>query len=213
MFFDENRSASGGGDGDGYPESGELISIIATLGNDGTENAVSTTAKLRGDFSFLTITDSVGTFGTVNVGGYRDNTGDPFEIQISALPHDTTVYLKLALSANGGGYAHTTYLPLSLYVAYNISEERSRLLALPTVSPNPMNSSCIISGVPEGARVEIYDINGRAVYASNRGATGLSPIQNGVVVWRTDQSISSGVYLYRISTDEGSIEGKIVVMK
>jgi len=74
------------------------------------------------------------------------------------------------------------------------------------VSPNPFNSSCVIT-VPAGARIEIYDLQGRLVYTSPSAGA-----KNGKHIWSPNQSVPSGVYLIRTIAEDGQVAEKKVVL-
>ena len=83
--------------------------------------------------------------------------------------------------------------------------------------PNPFNPSTTISfNLPEESRVslEIYDITGRKIRTL---ANGRYPAGSNRVVWDgTDsrgQAVASGVYVYRLSTDEHVTTRKLLLMK
>jgi hypothetical protein len=74
--------------------------------------------------------------------------------------------------------------------------------------------------VPEGAEIEIFDINGRLVAEISADAVGagLKPARAGgsetlpyKITWRPDKSLGSGVYLIRIKGANAS--KKIIYMK
>jgi len=68
--------------------------------------------------------------------------------------------------------------------------------------PNPFNSSCKIE-VHTGTKIEIIDINGRIISASNK-----TPI-----IWQPDESISSGVYLVRATAGNETITKRIIYLR
>ena len=70
------------------------------------------------------------------------------------------------------------------------------------VWPNPFNSACRITA-PEGATVEIFDIDGRSVAA----------FQNTDNIWQPDASTTSGVYLVRARFGGESVSKRIVYLK
>ena len=87
--------------------------------------------------------------------------------------------------------------------------------------PNPFNSSCEITA-PAGADVEIYDLRGNVVFTNAMGARSprpmqkgaeTAPLQNGArtFTWTPDQSIASGIYLVRATTDDGRTTTKRIV--
>ncbi|HDG68185.1 MAG TPA: T9SS type A sorting domain-containing protein, partial [candidate division Zixibacteria bacterium] len=76
------------------------------------------------------------------------------------------------------------------------------------IYPNPFNSSCIIS-VPAGAGMEIYNLQGRLVYAFPGISKGPEKY-----IWHPDRSIPAGVYLVRAITRDGqTAEKKILLLK
>ncbi len=70
------------------------------------------------------------------------------------------------------------------------------------VWPNPFNSACRITA-PEGATVEIFDIDGRSV----------ASFQNTDNIWQPDESIGSGVYLIRARVGNESVAKRVVYLK
>ena len=97
--------------------------------------------------------------------------------------------------------------------------------------PNPFNSSVRISlgygsesakplsASPPGAyRVEIFDINGRMVYAPSPSVT-LPPGEGGsksrmrAFIWTPDESLNSGIYLVRATAGENSVIKRIVYLR
>ncbi len=107
--------------------------------------------------------------------------------------------------------------------------------------PNPFNSAVTISvdygsesrsveqvGYgPAAAEIEIYDVNGRMVQPLTepvevRGGahdnppstqTGCKQGSGGVIVWRPDPSVTSGVYLVRIAIGKETVKKRIVYLK
>jgi len=117
-----------------------------------------------------------------------------------------------------------------------ISEKTAKLPdeVLVCAYPNPFNSSVTIT-VPAGARVEIYDLQGRLVYISPHpltpslqgegeplyplpaGEGGLpkaSRVRENKYIWSPNRSVPSGVYLIRAITLDGRVaERKIVLIR
>jgi len=91
--------------------------------------------------------------------------------------------------------------------------------------PNPFNSSCNIE-IPNSefpiTNVEIFDLSGRCVWSSNVGVThrgypdrpgqtqGSAPT-NGTIIWTPDKTISSGVYLIKVTAPDGQIASKKII--
>ncbi len=79
------------------------------------------------------------------------------------------------------------------------------------VYPNPFNSSCAITASRPGGKIEIYDLRGNVVCA-HCVETGLKPVStNRTFTWQPDESIASGIYIIRATTDDGRKESKPVV--
>jgi len=90
--------------------------------------------------------------------------------------------------------------------------------------PNPFNSAVSISA-PEGAEVEVFDLNGRRVAQLPDGGTvgvGLKPARAGgsetlpygsVYLWTPDKSLGSGVYLVRARVGDKEAMKRVVYLK
>jgi len=69
-----------------------------------------------------------------------------------------------------------------------------------SVSPNPFNSSVKIT-VPAGARVEVYDLQGRLI---NKGIQPFAESQRErTFIWQPDETIQSGVYFVKATMKDG----------
>jgi len=68
--------------------------------------------------------------------------------------------------------------------------------------PNPFNSACRISA-PEGAEMEIFDINGRCI----------TEFGGGDQIWKPEASVGSGVYLVRAKIGDKDITKRVVYLK
>jgi hypothetical protein len=89
----------------------------------------------------------------------------------------------------------------------NIPSEIHEKVTVPEISsliiqPNPFNSSCKISA-PEGAELQIFDINGR----------NLAHFPGGTQIWRPDNSVGSGIYLVRAKMGDKEITKRVVYLK
>ncbi|RKZ34318.1 hypothetical protein DRQ33_02440 [bacterium] len=109
------------------------------------------------------------------------------------------------------------------------------------ITPNPFNSSCKIF-VPAEAKIEIYDLRGNVVYApsilqflsprgerddsvfgyeSEKRSSSLPPcrdvpkgLMRATFIWQPDETISSGIYFVRATTNYGNgITKRIVYVK
>jgi uncharacterized delta-60 repeat protein len=146
-----------------------------------------------------------------------------------------------SLSISGVTPTITNVVPTITVICTDISEVLSKPISFElTVSPNPFNSSCAIT-TPTCATVKIFDLQGKLVWnkpsdSDNIGATslikggkpdevplnkgyvakrqGVSASAQGVIIWQPDETISSGVYLVRATTDDGQqITKRIVYLK
>ncbi|MCD6501569.1 T9SS type A sorting domain-containing protein [bacterium] len=90
-----------------------------------------------------------------------------------------------------------TYTPLAV-------EEQKMLPSAVEIStfPNPFNSSVAITA-PEGAEIEICDLNGKYIEAFDKTPR----------VWTPDKSIASGIYLVRATVGNHSATKKLVLIK
>ena len=106
------------------------------------------------------------------------------------------------------GSADYWIIKLSHDVGINKNETASKKLKL-SVSPNPFNSSCIITA-PSGAKLEIYDLRGRLI------SKGIQPFAESqgkrTFIWQPDEAIQSGVYIVRATMENGWQKVKRVVL-
>lgn len=78
-----NRSEVVGGNGNGMLDPGESAGIVCYLRNTGTVAATSTQATLRTSDTYVTITDSTTSYGSIAAGDSANNSGDPFDVTVS----------------------------------------------------------------------------------------------------------------------------------
>lgn len=82
-----------------------------------------------------------------------------------------------------------------------------------TVSPNPFNSSCQITA-PEAATVTIFDLRGKLVTAlSSHVEVHKATSSKRSYIWQPEQSVSSGIYIVKVSTDNRSTSKNILYIK
>jgi hypothetical protein len=72
-----------GGNGNGELEPGESAGIVCELVNVGSAAATNVNGTLRSSDSYITITDSTASYGTMNIADTVDNSGDPFDVTVS----------------------------------------------------------------------------------------------------------------------------------
>jgi len=101
-----------GGNGDGFPNPGEEIQMSVSLKNWGTETAYNVTGILnsKGD-PYITITNSVQIFGTINPGEISLSL-EPYRFAIdSNCPNGYVIYFDLELS-DASGFSGSSVIPI-----------------------------------------------------------------------------------------------------
>ena len=105
------QDSSPDGDGDGIAEPGEFISLRVTLRNEWL-NATGVTATLSTSDSYITVTDTSASFGTISGGTEATNSSDPFKFSIaskaSGCPSKHRIEFTLSISATSPTYSTNT---------------------------------------------------------------------------------------------------------
>jgi len=133
------------------------------------------------------------------------------------------VYFYLEGNFANDSYTHEVKfdnIGVSTRTALDIDARKSAIPAKLELSifPNPFNSSCAIVA-PPGARIDVYDLRGKRICTGNIGARhscgqmqlidapleNASPLQTAFrrFVWRPDETIASGIYLVKATTEDG----------
>lgn len=204
-----------GGNGNGFPESGEDFLFTVTLKNFGDMGASYISGILRSLSSALFVSDSTGAFGTIDGGRTGSNSTNPFGLHVERIDGDTLVYLELALSANFGTYTTILYLPVNLYLDVAVDEQTEKLpkfYSLGNNYPNPFNSSTSFTySIPEASDVDvsIYNLLGGKVqtYSNENQRPGIYTI-----TWDA-KGFPSGVYFYRLRTAKFSNTKRMLLLK
>ncbi|MEO0123600.1 MAG: S8 family peptidase [candidate division WOR-3 bacterium] len=101
------------GNGNGYFDPSERITLVDTIINLGTATATNVTGKLRTTSPRITIIDSTATFGNINPKAKGHNGADPFVLQADTLIQlGTLVPFELELTA--GTYTRKLYYQLRM---------------------------------------------------------------------------------------------------
>ncbi|MEO0183095.1 MAG: S8 family peptidase [candidate division WOR-3 bacterium] len=101
------------GNGNGYFDPSERITLVDTIVNLGTAIATTVSGKLRTTNSHITILDSTATFGNINPKAKGHNGADPFVLQADTLIQlGTLVPFELELTA--GTYTRKLYYQLRM---------------------------------------------------------------------------------------------------
>jgi len=110
------------------------------------------------------------------------------------------------VSGNHGNYDYWVVKLSSSGVSENVVIPGKFKLS---VSPNPFNSSCIITA-PSGANIDIYDLQGRLI------SKGIQPFAESqgkrAFIWQPDETIQSGVYIVKATMENGRQKVKRVVL-
>lgn len=92
--------------GNGKLDPGEQAGIVCLVKNNGTQPATNVQGTLRTTSGWITITDSLYGYGTINAGDSIDNSPDPFDVDVhAATPPGTVADFQLELAA-----AETTWV-------------------------------------------------------------------------------------------------------
>jgi hypothetical protein len=102
-----------------YPNSaadpGETVKLFLSVKNTGVDIAPNVQGILRSNDSYITIPDSIGTFGTIPTNSTGINTTNYYEVSISSsCPNDYDADFTLILSTQGGTYNYTKTVTFSL---------------------------------------------------------------------------------------------------
>ncbi len=124
------------------------------------------------------------------------------------LGSDDTAYVSIGQTAIGEKSTETLYLGAGyLYIeaASMRAKENSVSPQLPfiRITPNPFNTSCLIvvgSGTNRTVQVEVYDVLGKSVASWQ-----LFPRAGVHTIKWNPSNLPSGIYVVKISTDNGSV--------
>lgn len=133
-----------------------------------------------------------------------------------ALPLHTAVFY-----GNGTGFFSTSdSLEVEFVLSLDVDDDIDPRRTLPSNSlsslayPNPFNASVIVRYAGErlkgrGILLEVYDLTGRKIHENAL----VSGAHEGYIVWKPPESISSGLYLYKLSAGKRSSKGKVTLIK
>ncbi|MEA3443667.1 MAG: C25 family cysteine peptidase [Bacteroidota bacterium] len=99
-------------------EPGEIVKLFLLIKNTGVDIAPNVMGILRSNDQYITIEDSIGSFGTINIGSDAMNEGDYFEVNIdAACPVGYLGEYTLELYTQGGSYTYQTQYSIVIPVA------------------------------------------------------------------------------------------------
>lgn len=214
-------SDSTGGNNNGIIEPGETIELAITIMNGGDTLASGVSGRIYTADPDAAIADSLSDFGDMPVNTSSNNAADPYVIQISPTPVDSTIGILLKLGANAGTYESQSYLTLYLSLLAKVNEPNdapNQITSSPfDIFPNPARGRILFSLGPnaESRELHIYDISGRLVkYVSVPSALSPNPSE---LIWNgTDQSgraVPAGVYFVKLGTTKETMIKKIVLLE
>lgn len=216
---------STGGNNNGIIDPGETIRIYVQLMNSGNANATDVTTILRTGDTDAVITDSIADFGTITQGSVAANNSDPYVVEISATPSDTTIGFTLYMSCNNGAYYKSDYFTFYLYGSPGIEEQRTAVIGVISLNirPNPfMRSTDINYSLPntgyvssDRSTLKIYDVTGRTV----KDLSGLLSTngQGSAIRWDgTDDNgrrVANGIYFIALHSHGLNERVKVILVK
>jgi hypothetical protein len=218
---------SAGGNNNGVVDPGETVAITVNLKNGGDTLAAGVNGILKMNDMDAILVDSVSDFGDMPMGATSGNDADPYVIQVSPAPADSTIGLLLKLTANNGAYLNQDYFTLYISIQSGVQESSSkdRLTGRSLkVFPNPARGQVNIRYMIHDAgcmnnkvSFKIYDITGRMVknLSINLGSCIMNRVS--VLTWDgTDQSgrtVSAGVYFIKLETGKDVMIEKLILLK
>jgi hypothetical protein len=88
---------------------GENVVVVLSVANNGDDVAPEVRGVLTCNDPYITITDSVGTFGTIEVDGFFMNLDDYFKVSVdAACPNEYLAEYSLILNTQNGNYPYQT---------------------------------------------------------------------------------------------------------
>ncbi len=216
---------STGGNNNGIVEPGETIEIRVQLINSGNAQASDVSAILRSGDPDVSITDSTAGFGTIPSGSSSSNSGDPYVVEITATPVDTTIGFVLYISCNNGAYYKSDYFTCYLYGMPGVKEHTINALGVTSlnVCPNPFMSSTDISytipysgyTTPSNSTLRIFDVTGRIV----RNLSELLLLNGFQATLRWDgtdnkgRHVPNGVYFVALDSQSAHERVKVILVR
>lgn len=98
-------------DGNNRLDPGEAGNLTVTMQNDGTRSLSSSSAILRSLNNYVTVSDSLGTYGNVNAGANASNAGNPFAVSATiSTPGGYQASMQLVVTDLNGVRDSTNFL-------------------------------------------------------------------------------------------------------
>lgn len=144
---------------------GETAIMYVSIVNDGDDVAPNVRGVLRSTSPYVTVRDSVGTFGTLPIGGNSTNTANYFVVTASdTCPAGSSAALSLSLNTENGNYAYSVVRGFSLTVGLPVGTDPTGPDAYGYYAY--ANDDSLYQEAPEFNWVEIRDVGTRVPYVS-----------------------------------------------
>ena len=107
------------GNNDGIVDSDETIQVVISL-KSFLDNVANVTATMSSASPYVTISQNTADFGTINKDQMVSNSGTPFVFHTDPnSPLGTKVTLQIDITGNGGAYARTKFINVTIQPLYN----------------------------------------------------------------------------------------------
>ena len=130
------------------------------------------------------------------------------------VPPDSEAYHSLT-EGSGNANLLSNFITITLPSEIKEKAQTPERISL-AVAPNPFNS-CVriqVSGNGEHEiEIEIFDLKGNKIAVCDPTDNRLPTTDNHFVVWKPDESITSGIYLVRAKSDGQTITRRIIYLK
>jgi len=158
-----------GANNDGVLNPGESASLVITIYNKAVvDTAVNVTGMLYTSHQFVTVTDSIGTYGDMIRLSSADNTGDPYTVSSNpTIPPYEWIPFILGVEWNNGAYEKFLACSLQIGPVTQIQEHKNTLHRLEDILfPNPVKGKLRFSVLQMKTvdRVKIYNSYGALVH-------------------------------------------------
>uniref|UniRef100_A0A7C4TE06 T9SS type A sorting domain-containing protein n=1 Tax=candidate division WOR-3 bacterium TaxID=2052148 RepID=A0A7C4TE06_UNCW3 len=215
---------SAGGNNNGIPEPDEIIEITLYVKNNGDTIVTNVNGTIRENSESISLIDSVGNFGDLEVGGTGNNATDPYIVQIASIPNDTFVGLTVNFTGNDNNYQGYAYFNLHIHNEIGIIESSSPEsdLNLLQIYPNPFQNYLVIRfQIPKNGTgsIMVYDATGRLVRhlydESTSQQAGMR--KRDKIIWYGDDDLGrhlpQGVYFIALNLNGFSTVKKAVILR
>jgi hypothetical protein len=210
---------TGGGDGDGVAEPNEVVQLLVTLENLGSDTATGVSGTLTTSDPDVSINVGSSTFGDIASGATGDNSSSPFRVTVAASPSDEYVELDLHVSSSDSRYDAYDIITVVLDLSQTGIDEGTipSVFALRQNSPNPFSEGTRMSfslPSPERVKIGVYNVAGRRIatvcdadYPAGEHSVGWDGRDSG------GRPVAAGIYFYRIVAGTNTDSRKMIVLK